>query len=109
MLEGAVDHALISVVRNAATFAGDITIEYATSDLTARAVNASHYTYCLSLPPHRRGPADCGDYQQTNGLLTIPTGSNFGAIKVPITDNLCLDRYLKYIQVNHVAFYSIIF
>ena len=101
------DHALVTVLRDSVVFAGDITIEFATSDLTATAITATHYTYCQSLPPHRRGPAHCGDYLQTNGLLTIPTGSNFGAIRIPITDNLCLDRFLKYIQVDSsVAFVS---
>eukprot|EP00607_Mallomonas_marina_P001833 CAMPEP_0182440058 /NCGR_PEP_ID=MMETSP1167-20130531/86819_1 /TAXON_ID=2988 /ORGANISM="Mallomonas Sp, Strain CCMP3275" /LENGTH=734 /DNA_ID=CAMNT_0024633901 /DNA_START=486 /DNA_END=2688 /DNA_ORIENTATION=- len=100
VLEGKEPHALISVIRNAAIFAGDITIEYATSDLTAKAVDPIKYAACEQLPPNRRAPAGCGDYRQSNGFLTIPEGSTYGAIKVPITNNNCLDRFLKYMQIT---------
>eukprot|EP01041_Mallomonas_annulata_P002557 gene2557-4990_t len=100
ILEGQRNFIVVSIIRDSNVYANDITIEYATSDLTAKAINSTHYDYCMQLDPFRRSYSDCGDYKQTNGLLTIPYGKNYGAITVFIVDNLCRDRFMKYLQIT---------
>ena len=49
---------------------------------------------------NERGAAKCGDYQQTKGYLVIPANSNGGGFTVRIMNDLCFERYMKYIQVT---------
>jgi len=88
------------VTRNLAVFAGDVIIEYATSDITALGVDKYKFSECMGIATNLRGPAKCGDYQQTSGNLLIPAGANSGGFKVPIMNDLCLEKFPKYIQVT---------
>lgn len=90
----------MSINRNTAVFAGEITLEYATSDLTAIGVDAIKYEECLSLPTGQRSPSGCNHYQQTSGLVTIAAGSSSGGFTVNIMNDLCRQPFFRFIQVT---------
>jgi hypothetical protein len=73
-------------------------IAYATSDLTATGIDAEKYAACQELSPTDRGPAYCGDYQQTSGYLVIEEGKDIAGFEVPIINDECNER-LKFIEV----------
>lgn len=75
-------------------------IAYATSDLTAKGVDGYKYAACLLLSPANRGPAGCGDYEQTQGKIYYPEGANSGGFTVNIVNYLCSKPFLKFIQVS---------
>jgi len=77
-----------------------VIVEYSTSDLTALGVDKYKFAACMQIPTNLRGPAKCGDYQQTSGNLLIPAGANSGGFKVPIMNDLCLEQFPKYIQIT---------
>lgn len=58
----------------------------------------------MKLPPMRRGSAQCGDYVQTTGLVTILPGDDRGTFIVRIIDDLCAEDVMEYIQVSTVPF-----
>jgi hypothetical protein len=100
VLEGTDIEVTLTVQRNVDVFDGDINIEYATSDLTARGVDNTKFDACQNIPTNERGPSGCGDYEQTQGVLFIPKGSNSGGFKVKLMNDLCYERFLEYIQVT---------
>ena len=73
-LEGTDDDVTIYVSRDPNVYSGPIVLEYATSDLTATGVDSTKFAACLALAATLRGPANCGDYEQTTGNLIIPEG-----------------------------------
>jgi len=99
ILEGSNSYILITIARDTVVYSDEVTIQYTTSDLTAQAVNATKYASCLLLAVKARGTNGCGDYQETNGFLTISAGASYGAFEIPIMNDLCLDPFLKYFQV----------
>ena len=40
------------------------------------------------------------DYEQTSGNLIIPIGSNQAGFKIRIMNDLCKERFLKYVQIS---------
>jgi hypothetical protein len=99
-LEGTDTVGTVTIMRNPQIYEGDVYIAYATSDLSAMGVDKDTFAACLLLPTDQRGPAACGDYQQTRGTLFIPAGSNSGGFQVPIMNDLCNERFMKYIQIT---------
>ena len=99
-LEGTDSLASVTVMRRLDTFSGEISLEYATSDLTAMAVDATKFADCMNIATNLRGPAKCGDYQQTRGIMVIPANTASGGFKIPIMNDLCNERFPKFIQVT---------
>ncbi len=91
-------------------YSGQIVLEYATSDLTARGVDTDKFTACLRLSTLERGPAGCGDYEQSTGRVVIEEGDMSGGFTVRVVDDLCYERFMKYLQVRRARrrlnFYS---
>ena len=127
VLQGTDSYATITVRRNTKIFAGEVCaycklsayyicnlkrndlmnsllhhqmeIEYATSDLTAKGVDSTKYEACLAQSPAERGPAVCGDYEQTTGRIHFNEGDNSGGFYVNILNYQCAQPYLKFFQV----------
>merc|ERR1711988_257969 len=99
-LEGTDTDVTIYVSRDPDVYSGEIVLEYATSDLTATGVDATKFAACQALAATLRGPANCGDYEQTTGNLVIPEGSNQAGFKVKIMNDQCRERFLKFVQVT---------
>ena len=76
-------------------------IEFATSDLTAQGVDPAKYAACLLISVGERAAAGCGDYEQTSGVVVIAAGDTSGGFTVSIVDDLCRERFMEYIQVQH--------
>ena len=100
VLEGTDSFALVSVSRSLVAYSGALVIHYATSDITAVGVDADKYAACLLLSPLQRGPAFCGDYRQTEGYLVIEAGLAIAGFEVPIVNDECNERYLKFLEVT---------
>ncbi|CAM9348358.1 unnamed protein product, partial [Phaeothamnion confervicola] len=90
----------ISLVRDVAVADDVLTVTFATSDLTARGVDAASYRACWALPPAARRPDACGDYEQTAGQLTFARGQTEASFFVRIMDDLCLERRPAYVQLT---------
>ena len=99
-LEGTHADVSIYVSRNPDIYAGELVLEYATSDLTAKGVDSVQFENCMAMAASLRGLNNCGDYEQTVGVLTIPQGSNTAGFKIRIMNDLCHERYLKYLQIT---------
>jgi hypothetical protein len=99
-LEGTDADVTVYVSRDPDIYDGELVLEYATSDLTATGVDATKFTECLGIASNLRGISGCGDYQQTTGQLIIPVGSNEAGFKVKIMNDLCYERFLKFVQVT---------
>lgn len=89
----------VSILRDVNVYNDILQLEYSTSDLSAKGVDRAKYTECLKLPPMQRGPAHCGDYEHTSGIMTILAGDNIGTFTVGIIDDLCRERFMEFIQV----------
>ena len=100
VLEGTSSYASVTILRNTEIFDGDVYIEYATSDLSAQGVDNTKFEACMNLATNERGPAGCGDYEQTKGVLHLAAGSVSGGFDVRIMNDLCKERFMKYIQVT---------
>ena len=98
-MEGTDGYAVITVLRDVTIYNGPLTIAYATSDLSAKGVDADKFTACLGVATNLRAPEGCGDYQQTSGTFSLPQGANSGGFQVNIMNNLCKERYFRYLQV----------
>ena len=92
--------ATITVLRDISIFSGPLYVEYATSDLTGHGVDSYKFDDCLAVPVNLRYSEGCGDYQQTSGSFFIPEGANSAGFRVNIMNNLCLERYFRYVQVT---------
>jgi hypothetical protein len=90
----------VTILRDVRIYSDLLQLEYSTSDLTARGVDSIKYAECLKLPPMQRGPAKCGDYEQTKGIMTILAGDDRGTFTVGIVDDLCRERFMEFVQVN---------
>jgi len=99
-LEGTDSLASITVMRKLTTFSGEIVLEYATSDLTASGIDSTKFADCLAISTNLRGTAKCGDYQQTRGYMVIPAGVASGGFKIPIMNDLCNERFPKYVSIT---------
>lgn len=100
VLEGTNNLATITVVRDPLVYSGDIIVELATSDLTAKGVDAYKYTACQQIATNVRYSAGCGDYRQTRANILIPKGVNSGGADVFIMNNLCRTIQPRYIQLT---------
>ena len=92
--------ARVIVFRDTGVFVGDIYVDYATSDLSARGEDEAQFLLCMAMAPYDRGIAGCGDYRHTQGTLFIPRGYNTSGFLVPLINNDCLSRFPRYIQLN---------
>ena len=99
-LEGTHTSISITVSRTSNVYAGPLVLEYATSDLTATGVDTTKFDECMNMATNLRGPAKCGDYEQTSGNLIIPQGSNQAGFQIRIMNDLCHERFLKYVQLT---------
>ena len=100
-MENRHDHLVtLTLLRDLSVYAGEIVVEYATSDLTARGIDEAKYAACMDLPTMQRGPQGCGDYLHAAGSVIIPAGVKSGGFQVRIVDDLCKERFMKYIQVT---------
>lgn len=99
-LEGTDADVTVYVSRDPDVYAGELVLEYATSDLTATGVDATKFAECMGIAANLRGPSGCGDYQQTTGQLVIPVGSNEAGFKVNIMNDQCYERFLEFVQVT---------
>ena len=99
-LEGTDSDVTVYVRRDPEVYNGELVLEYATSDLTAKGVDATKFAECQGIAANLRGPAGCGDYQQTTGQLVIPVGSNEAGFKVNIMNDQCYERFLEFVQVT---------
>jgi hypothetical protein len=103
VLEGYDKFVTLTVLRDLEVYAGEVVLEYATNDLTAKGIDTERYDFCLRLPVSQRASKGCGDYEQTAGHLVIPAGVTSGGFTVRIMDDLCFSRNMKYIQVMQSA------
>jgi hypothetical protein len=46
-----------------------------------------------------RGLSYCGDYKQTKGFLVFEDGKTIEGFQVPIVNDLCFEKKLKFIEV----------
>lgn len=92
--------AKVIVYRDATLYDGDMYVDYATSDLSAKGVNDEMYLTCMAMSPYHRGLYGCGNYRRVQGTLFIPRGYNFSGFTVPLINDDCLSRFPKYIQLN---------
>lgn len=100
MVEGTDAVAVVRIKRDVRIYSGKFTVHYATSDLTATGVDSIKFATCLQQTTMQRGSSLCGDYQQTSGLLTFQDGAESGEFEIGITNDLCKERFMKYIQVS---------
>lgn len=82
---------------------GSLTLEFATSDLTAEGVDEVKYQACRPLSVAERGLARCGDYEQTRGLLYIAPGVDRGTFTVRLVDDYCRESLVEYVQVSYIT------
>ena len=87
------------MLRDVTVYDGPISVAYSTSDITAKGVDQIKFTECLAMATNLRAKFGCGDYEQTAGTIKFASGSNSGGFNVRITNNLCLERHFRYIQV----------
>lgn len=90
----------MTLLRDPAVYSGRVVLEYATSDLTARGVDSAKFDACMALSVRERGPAGCGDYEQSAGLVVIEPGDMSGGFTVRVLDDLCFERFSTYLQVT---------
>jgi hypothetical protein len=90
----------ITVMRDLTVFDDMLVLEYATSDLSATGVDSNKYAECLELPPLKRGLAGCGDYEHTQGLMTIAAGDDRGTFTVGIVDDRCREHFMEFVQLT---------
>ena len=88
------------VYRDTGIYSGDIYVDYATSDLSARGEDEMQFLVCMAMAAYDRGVAGCGDYRHSRGTLFIPSGYNLSGFIVPLINNDCLSRFPRYIQLN---------
>ena len=100
VLEGTDSVATVTLLRDSSIYQGDIYIDYATSDLTAKGVDSYKYADCLGLAASERGPMGCGDYQQTSGTLLIPSGQSSAGFQINIINDNCYERFMKFVQIT---------
>ena len=100
VLEGTDSTATITIFRDVNIFDGELTIEYATSDLTALGVDSVKYAACLAMAASLRADAGCGDYEQTTGIIHFSEGSNSGGFEVNLMNDQCRQRFFRYIQLT---------
>ena len=98
-LEGDLQFVTVSLSRDLRVYSGLLVLEYATSDLTARGVDRAKFAECFLLAATERGPAGCGDYEQTTGQLRIPAGEEKGGFTIRISDDRCWE-IPEYLQVS---------
>ena len=101
VIEGIDPQAAVLLNRDVLVYSGEMTLHYATSDLTATGVDSLKFAACQKLATLERGAALCGDYEQTRGIVTIPAGYSSGSFSVNIMNDLCKERFMKYIQVSN--------
>lgn len=102
-MEGVQLTVVLTLNRNLDAFSGPVTVEYVTSDITAKGVDTIKFNECLNIAPSYRAPAGCGNYEQTRGYLTLPAGANSGGFKIRIMNDLCYQGFMKYLQVSRLA------
>ena len=77
----------------------DLDVMYSTSDVTARGVNSSVFSTCLSTPIQNRGLI-CGDYEKVQGVVTFSQNQTSARIRVNITDDKCREDRTKEFVVS---------
>ena len=100
VLEGTHSSATVTVLRDVNVFDGALSIEYATSDISAKGVDSEKYTVCLSMAASLRADANCGDYEQTTGVIYFSEGANSGGFEVNVMNDQCRQRFFRYIQLT---------
>ena len=99
-MEGTDSFIAINIERDLEVYAGEIVLEYATSDLTAKGVDTDKFDECLTLPTVQRNAAGCYHYEQTSGVVTIAAGSSTGGFTVRIMNDLCRQHYFRNLQLT---------
>lgn len=94
----------VTLLRDLSVYAGAMVVEYATSDLTARGVDEAKYVACMEMSPQLRAAAGCGDYLHTTGVVVFEADATSAGFAVRIIDDLCRERFMKYIQVRYSGF-----
>merc|ERR1711988_1560249 len=97
-LEGSDNFVTINLVRDSAFAHEALTVEYATSDLTAKGVDRARYDECVELPNALR--IGCGDYLQTTGEVTFAAGTSTALFQVYIVNDLCYEHNMEYVQLT---------
>jgi hypothetical protein len=93
-------YARITILRDVNVFNDMLVLEYSTSDLSATGVDSNKYAECLELPPLKRGAVGCGDYEHSQGLMTIAAGDDRGTFTVGIVDDRCREHFMEFIQLS---------
>jgi hypothetical protein len=91
---------VVIVIRNPGAYAGDIYVDYATTDISARGTDDALYLECQKMSSYQRGLSGCGHYKHTRGTIFMPRGYNISGFLVPIVNDICLQRFPRYFQVN---------
>ena len=99
-LEGTDAFIVIDLIRDLSIYTGEVILEYATTDLSGVGVDALKFAECLTLPTGIRSAALCGHYQQTSGLVRIPPGTTSGVFTVNIMNDLCRQKFFRYVQIT---------
>jgi len=100
VFEGVHTYAAVTILRDPSIYNGDLAINYATSDLSAQGVDFYKFEECLGLPVSERGISGCGDYELTQGTMTILSNAYSSGFTVRIMNDLCKEDFSKYIQVT---------
>jgi len=91
--------ATILLTRADAVAYESITVEVATSDLTAAGVGTEAFEDCMLLAIAARSNS-CGDYERTNAKITFAEGDTTAAFSVRVVDNACREHYPEYVQLT---------
>ena len=97
-LEGLDSLVSINLVRDSAFTDEALTVEYATSDLTAKGIDGKRFSECSLMPGAQR--IGCGDYQQATGEVTFAAGSSTALFTVNIMNDLCYEHFSEYVQLT---------
>ncbi len=89
-----------TVLRDLQIYDGELILEFATSDLTAKGIDSNHYQFCMNHTAVERHRLGCGDYEQTVGIIVFPAGVSSSGFTVNVIDDDCYERDMKYIQVS---------
>merc|ERR1712070_113898 len=100
VLEGTHGSATITVLRDVSIFSGQMALEYATSDISAKGVDSVKYAECLGIAASLRASSGCGDYEQTTGVVYFVENANSGGFEVNIMNDQCKQRFFRYVQIT---------
>ena len=85
---------------NLTNIASSVSIGYFTSDLTAKGIDSDTFDACTSNNTTQYSNLECGDYEQSNGIVVFDSGATKASFRLRIMDDFCKEENLKYFQLQ---------